>query len=304
MEKVYKNFYKKLFKHTGGFIPTQPNLQNIYPGDFFQIINGEIMVFGNIFRKGIIKDSDIVFGNGIPLSPAGWYFSEGMKKPYSGRGSGNNEISGEFEFSRQIIAFAESGSFIFRGNNPESVKILNWKDIQQELIIKLTQTLYSFRDLYIVTESASTSDWTLAISSGANSELEIASDNENFGLSDIFGHHSSKTIQSRDIEFFHREDKRKPSYFKAKKLVIQDEVLTDLVSDLIDQKKNHHEWANGFFDYQFQHEPGYTPSNIINNRIGILNMLQANELNPNTAFLFFKWEDFILEDIDKLFTLY
>ena len=33
-------------------------------------------------------------------------------------------------------------------------------------------------------------------------------------------------------------------------------------------------------------------------------MLQANELNPNTALLYFKWADANLDDIEKLFLVY
>ena len=304
MERVFRNFYRSFYHRTGGFIPTQPHDQSLYPGDFFQISNGEIIVLGNLFRKGVVKDSDVLFGNGIHVSSTGWVFNEGMSKPYSGRGSGHGPIAGEFEFSKQLLGFAEKGSFFFKGNQPESVKILNWQDIEQELIIKMTQTLYSFRELYIVTESAATSDWTLAVAGGANGELEIATDEENFGLADIFGHPKAKTIQSRDIEFYHRDDKRKPAFFKAKKLAVQSEKLTVFISDLISQKESHHQWAGGFFKYQFQHEPGYLSPGILKSRAGILDMLQANELNPNTALLYFKWEDAGMDDIDKLFMIY
>jgi hypothetical protein len=303
MERVYRNFYRNFYNRTGGFIPSQPYDQNMYPGDFFQITNGEIMVMGNIFRKGLIRDSDVVFGNGIHISPAGWIFNDGMTKPYSGRGSGHGPIAGDFEYSKQVLAFADKGSFFFRGSNPESVRILNWGDFQQELIIKMTQALYSFRELYIVTESAATSDWTLAISGAAKAELEIATDEENFGLVDIFGHHKAKTIQSKDIEFYHREDKRKPSFFKAKKLVVQDEKLNVFISELISNRESHHQWAGGFFEYQFQHEPGYLSPGTLKSRAGTLDMLQANELNPNTALLYFKWEDAGLDDIEKLFMI-
>ena len=40
--------------NTHGFIPTKPLNQNVYPGDFFQIINGEFIVLGNIFRKKVV----------------------------------------------------------------------------------------------------------------------------------------------------------------------------------------------------------------------------------------------------------
>jgi hypothetical protein len=35
-----------------------------------------------------------------------------------------------------------------------------------------------------------------------------------------------------------------------------------------------------------------------------LDMLQSNELNPNTALSYFKWADANLDDIEKLFGSY
>jgi hypothetical protein len=305
MESIYRNFYRKFYQRTAGFIPTQPYMQNMYPGDFFQIKAGEIVVLGNIFRKGLIRDSAIAFGNGIPASLSLWMFSDAMNKSYAGTGSGQGSIAVKASFSRQVINFHARGGFYFKANQPESLRMLNWGDVQEELIIKMTQSLYSFRELYIVTESAVAADWTLAVSASERGEIETeVEDEENAGLLDIFGHQKSKTIQSRDIEFFYTESKRKPSFFKAKKLVVQDEKVSLFISDLISSRETHHEWAGSFFDYQFQHEPGYLSPGAGKSPAGILDMLQANELNPSTANLYFKWNDMDLDDIEKLFISY
>jgi hypothetical protein len=289
---------------TSGFIPTKPLNQNVYPGDFFQIRNGEMIVLGNIFRKNIVDKEECKFGSDIQLNPANWNFSDGVSKPYSGRGSGHGAIDGQFEFSKQVLAFEDKGSFFFKGNNPQSLKILNWTDLQQQLIIKLTQTYYSFRELYLITETATLSDWTLAISGSNKGELEIATDSENFGLVDIFGHHSAKTIQSKDIEFYHREHRKKPAFFKAKKLVVQEEKLDVFISELIYQRHEQGEWARNFYEYDFHYDPGYTAQLPGSAQASVLDMLQANELNPNTALLYFRWADANLDDIEKIFLTY
>jgi len=304
MENSYRNFYRNFYMRTGGFIPISSLNQNIFPGDFFQIRNGEVIILGNIFRKGIIDPEEVTFGNGIKLNPANWNFSDGVSKPYSGRGIGNGPIEGEFEFSKQILGFESKGSFFFKGNNPESVKITNWKEIQQQLIIKMTQTIYSFRELYMVTETATTSDWTLAISGSDKGELEIATDSENFGLVDIFGHHKAKTIQSKEIDYYHREPHRKPVFFKAKKLVVQDERIETFISDLINQMNDKNEWASEFYDYDFYYDQPHSSDVPNHANACLLDMLQANELNPNTALLYFKWEESNLDDIEKLFIPY
>lgn len=301
MESTFKNFYKNFYFRTGGFIPGKPINLSVFPGDFFQIRNGEMLQLGNIFRNNIVDPGNVSFGYGSKLNPASWDFNDGVSKPYSGRGIGAGPIEGEFEFSKQVLAFSKKGSFLFRGLNPESVKILNWNDLEQQLIIKLTQTLFSFRELYVVTESATTSEWTLAISGSDKGELEIATDKDNFGLLDIFGHHSSKTVQSKDIDYYHREPKRKPGFFKAKKLVVQEDKTELFISELLQQRLYQNEWAAEFFEYDFQCDPVYVPQIRNNEQAGVLDMLQANELNPTTALSYFRWVDANTDDIEKLF---
>ena len=304
MEKVFRNFYRNFYLNTGGFIPTVSLNQNIYPGDFFQIRNGEMFILGNIFRDSIVDSAECRFSGPTKLNASGWSFNNGVTKPYAGRGTGLGSVGGDFEYSKQILAFADFGSFVFRGNEPESVKIMNWNELQQMLIIRLTQTVYSFRSVYLVTEIATTSDWTLAVASSGKGELEIASQSENFGLVDLFGHISAKTIQSKDIEFYQREHSRKPFFFKAKKLVVQDERLDLFVSELISRRLDQDEWATAFFDYDFSYDRLNTVQIPGCAQASILDMLHANELNANTALLYFRWADANLDDVEKLFLSY
>jgi hypothetical protein len=301
MESVYRNFYRSFYKRTNGFIPVSPLSQTVYPGDFFQFSNGQMIILGNIFRSHVIDPQDAKIGYNNKLNPSGWNFSDGVTKPYSGRGSGLGPVAGEFEFSKQVLAFSAKGSFVFKANDPESVKILNWNDIQQALIIRLTQTYYSFREVYIVTESATAADWTLAISGAGSAELEIATDAENFGLVDIFGHQSSRTIQSKDIEFYHREEKRKSSFYKARKLVIREEKTDSFISNLSEQWRDQNEWARKFYKYDFHYDLQYNAEAGNHSQANTLDLLPANELNPNTALLYFKWVEANLDDVEKLF---
>ena len=304
MDNVYRNYYRNHYLKTGGFVPTKPLSQNVYPGDFFQIKNGEMILLGNIYRNRLISPEDTVFDYGIKLNDANWDFKDGVRKPFSRRGTGDNRIEGEFEYSKQVFEFEREGSFYFKGNNPEAIKVLNWYDIQMELIIKLTTTQYSFREVYVVTECATVSDWTLAISSSERGQLELASDSENSGLLELFGHGSSQTIQLNEMEYFNREASRKPCFFKGKKLVVQNEKLEVFISELIGQRERLPEWAHDFYDYEFHNEPSYSPEVTRNAQASVLDMLQANELNPNTALMYFRWADINLDDIEKLFLDY
>ena len=303
MENVYRNFYRNLYIRTGGYIAAKPLNSSMYPGDFFQIKNGEIIVLGNIFHDGVTDPAEVTIDYHDKLNPVNWSFNDGVSKPYSGRGSGQDISDGNFEYSKQILAFAKRGSFIFKGTEPEAAKIVNWMDIQQQLIIKLTQTLYSFRELYVVTESASTASWSLAIAAEEEAELEIASETENFGLTDIFGHQATKSIQSRNLEYYHRETHRKSSFFKAKKLVINDEKIDYYISGFIKRRYEYQEWAKSFYKIEIMNNVynHYTPART---EVNPLDMLSGNELNPNTALLYFRWADANLDDVERLFLNY
>lgn len=308
MNSVYQKFYKGFYMRTGGYIPSKPLNQNVYPGDFFQIRNGEMTILGNIFKAGIVDADKSNLGYGIKLNPVNWDFSDGVTKPYSGRevvSSLNIEDSSNELMHKLILAFNAKGSYVFKAKDSESIRILNWQDIQQELIIKLTQVLYSFREVYVVTESVVNSSWTLAVANSGDAEIEIATKEENSGLADIFGSAHFKTIQSRDIEYYHREEKRIAGFFKAKKLAVHSEKTEVLVSDLISQHSNKDTWANDFFDCDFYNNSSSFSSKFYGN-IGtsVLDMLQANQLNPNTALQYFRWEDMNLDDIEKLFLTY
>lgn len=290
--------------NTNGYVPARPLNQSIYPGDFFQVRNGEMIVLGNIFRQRVVDPDKARIEQGITLNSLNWSFSEGVSKPYAGRSSGEGAIEGEFTFSRQIFAFNDRGSFIFRAHSPELNKIANWSDMQQELIIRLTTILFSFRELYIATEVVTASSWALAVSGSSNGELEIATMNESFGLTDIFGHEESKTIQSRDIEYYHRKTMKKPVFFKAKRLTVQDEKLEVFISDLISRREQHDDWISSFFGDAFHFDDPRSRHVPSASQASVIEMLQVNELNPNTALLYFKWTDMNLDDIEKMFLTY
>ena len=301
MTIVYRNFYRDFYRQTNGFLPLQPLDHKVYPGDFFQIRNGVLVLLGNIFSSGIVDHEKAEFGPGMAPQQS-WHFSDGVSKPYSGRGIGLNAIDGEFEFSKLILAFDGPGSYMFKANQPESVRILNWSELQNELLIKLTQTYFSFREVYLVTETARALDWTLAISGVNKAELEIATSVENYGLTDIFGNEGTKTIQAKDIEYYERDSSRHPVFLKAKKLVVQHERLEILVEELVSQRVFRNQWVGKL--YESGHalvSPQHRLPVSGQADPGVLDFIPGSQLNPNTALSYFKWTDMNLDDVEKLF---
>ena len=258
---------------------------------------------GNIFRNRIINPDECTLKYGIKLDAAAWQFTSGMAERYAGYGSDRLPQS-ETSYRSQVLTFASKGSFAFRGHRPELAKIMNWSELQQQLIIKLTQTIYSFRELYLVTEAAAASDWTLAVAGSKKAELEIASGLEEVPFEDLFGHLSATVVRRKDIAFFHHEKARKPLFFKAKKLAVQDERLEVFISELIYQQLDRNGWINSFYSPALYHDNLPEPQLPVHAQTGLLNMLQAGELNPNTALQYFKWVDTSLDDVEQLFVSY
>jgi hypothetical protein len=184
------------------------------------------------------------------------------------------------------------------------VRIANWEHLQQHLIIKLTQINFSFREVYVVTDIANASSWTLAVAGSEKGELEIASNEETFGPVNIFGLSSARTIQAKDIEYYYCETGRYPNFFKAKKLITNREEAKLITSNAITNLADKDDWANRFYGQELDFEPGRQTYYQGEGNLDLLDMLKANELNPNTALRYFSWADASLDDIERLFYSY
>lgn len=304
MNQSFRNFYKSAYLQTGGYLPAKPFGQLVFPGDLFQIVNGQVVVLDNIFKAGLIDQGDIHFRT-VNQKEVNWTFSQGITKPYSGRDIGVNALKGDFEYSKLVLSFKEKGSFIFKGKSPQAVSILNWADLASELIVKLTCTHFSFREVYVATESVSLAEWTLAVAASKKAELEIVTDSENFGLVDIFGNNGTKTVQSKYLEYYDRSTKREPIFFKAKKLVVNKDMIEVLISKYYEAQKHKLKWLKKYFDFEIAENDGQAPPTSLGQwHVGLLDSLKAGELNPSNAIHYFGWQNADLDDVAKLFVQY
>lgn len=302
MYKAYKRFYTNTYLRTSGFIPALPPGSHLYPGDYFQVRNGAIIKLGNIYKDGVIGGEAIKISHNNKLNPFSWDFHEGVSVQFLGADSvSRDDIA---SYSKHILSFSGSGAHIFKGNEPFATRIANWADIEPELIIKMTQTLFSFRDLYVVTEAVAFTDWSLAVAAGDGAELELISETPAMGRRHVFSDILSNMVLSKDLECFIRSDAKVPSFFKARKLVVQETRQDYIISALIARQTNYGEWANGFFDGQYDTTNEPTDYRSSHSSISTLDLLQANQLNPNTALQYFRWADANLDDIEKLFISY
>lgn len=302
MYKVYNRFYTNTYLRTSGFIPALPPGPHLYPGDFFQVRNGIIVRLGNIYKDGVISGEAIKISHNNKLNSFSWDYQEGVSAQFLGADSFSRDDMSSY--CKHILSFSTPGSHIFKGNEPFASRVTNWADIEPELIIKMTQTLFSFRELYVVTESVAFTDWSLAVAGTGGAELELISEASAIGHSHVFKDISSNIVLSRDMECFTRSDAKIPSFFKAKKLVVQETRQDYIISQLITRQLDYSEWANGFFERQYTTTNEPVDYRSTQSGISILDLLQANQLNPNTALLYFRWADANLDDVEKLFISY
>lgn len=295
METILNTYYEKFYLGTNGYMPTNPVTEIIYPGDFFQIINGKIQRLGNIYKEDLVEK--IRISEAVQLSAYRWQISSGLHKEFSIKEM-TNETSQPY--MKQILRFQDAGSFAFRANEPEMIKISNWDHISDELIVKLTQSKYGFRELYLATEIVTAKQWTLAISGRRDAELELVSDSENASLVDIFGVKGTKAIQSKGIDIYENKSGRTPNFFKAKKLVIRDDKQGVGFDRILKAENEIHGWAKEFYDYSFdldppfigQHHSEYFLTNAID-------MLVGTAVDIKNALEHYKWVDASLDDVMK-----
>jgi len=296
MDTVYKKYYTNLYLKTGGFIPVSPLDNQVFPGDFFQVEHGEMKIVGNIFRDKVIDPDAIEFVFNTPLNPDSWNINYGVDRPYFGI----KDTQGNFEdkeYYSQLFSFKERGSFFFKGIAPKATKIINWNLVEAELILKLTQYNYSFREVYLVTEAAHMKSWTLAVADNEEAELEISSRSKEINIDDIFSHEASKAIHAKNMECYRKEINPKLSFFKAKKLCSREQRDFQFGYDTTAIQNTLVDWANGFYNFDFR----VNGNQLKQSPIPLIDRLKGNELNPTTALEFFHWIDCSLDDLEKLF---
>lgn len=298
MDPLLKKFYTQSYMKTNGFTPLIPNNIQVLPGDFFQIREGTICVLGNIFRDRVIDPKDLILEYDIDQNPSNWHLSEGIKKPFFGKKNFHNDFKEE-EKDIRTYEFDTEGSFFFSGSNPRSVKIKNWNELEQQLTIKLTQILYSFRDLYVVTETASLDEWVFALANDHHAKLELIVRTKDSGETDFFGHTETKAVFAEKIEYYLRSEQPTLSFFKAKQLTVRDQRDKLAGADAIRSENILVDWTRTVFKFDFPIEE------IVSKRgysdILLIDKLKGNELNPNTALEYFHWTDLNLDDIERLF---
>jgi hypothetical protein len=264
--------------HSGGWLPMMPLTKAVVPGDFGQLRGGSLAALGNILDLSLVQPVDA----NEPLALADdWCWSSGVIPQY--RGSGNETQSSDGGandrgWQKQALGFDGPGSFAFHGRAPQGQWLLNWAEFAPDITLKLTQSVFTFREVVVVTAVAEVSQWGLAIAGGADAELVVTSEDSSDwgGLS----HQSAQLAQSRGLTQAVLGCEQGGYFFKAKKLVLSAQKHDQLMQQLLQQ-------ANPPTEAQLSHW-------LLG---GLINRVQANELNLNTCLDIFDWADVTLADL-------
>ncbi len=261
---------------SGGWLPMMPMTNTVVPGDFGQLRGDGLVTLGNILDLQMVQP--IVASEVLALAD-NWCWTSGMISQY--RGSETQTSEGEANYRRwqkQALGFDGAGSFAFHGRTPQGQWLLNWAEFVSDITLKLTQSLFSFREVVVVTAVAEVNQWGLVVAAGADAELVVISeDNSDWsGLS----HQSAQLAQSKGLARAVLGCEQRAYFFKAKKLVLSQPISDQLMQQLLCQseppygaKLNH--WLAG----------------------GLINRLRLGEQNLNTCLEIFDWADVTLTDL-------
>lgn len=289
-----ENFFRDCFRLTG-WIPMQPLHSPVAIGDLCQIHNRHLQVLTSLNHLELTEKP--LCSDPVPLNHKDWRIYKGVHQTMCAieeitqqhaRENIVDDVNARNYWTRQVLQFDESGSFIFHGNAPYAKVLRNWYRIKDDTTLKITQTHYAFRDIYLVTGVAVVDEWALAIAGAANAELSTSTEARDMDLFTLISHTSARTNECRDVACYEKSSGQPAYFFRAKKLILSDRVQDAYLKRLLDNAR----------DLGARELGNWLGNSGVNN--SLLNLMTSNELNLSTAIEFFSWADASLDDVEKL----
>ncbi len=273
-------FFHECYLRTG-WIPMQPLSRQIKLGDVCQIQHGRFQALLNLDQIHLAERALEV--GSIHLNPIDWRIKRGVQQTECQIHTDANKAGEQYQWTEQVLQFAQAGSFLFHGSEPHAQLLLNWNQIRDDVTLNLTQQHYSFRHVYVVTAVASMKDWGLTISGQEGGHLEMSAGIGNTDSFAMLSHSSAQTAKCRGIAYNEQANGQPAHFFKAKKLVMSDGRMDHFLRQVVENKVDLSEQVK---------------ANWLN--ADLMNLLKANELNLATCHNFFSWVDASLDDVALL----
>lgn len=282
MDKQHNSeFYSAFFRDSylqSGWIPVHPFGQSIANGDVFQLHQHQLLPLLNIQQLDLTHQEK--YSETVALREQDWPETSACVQTHN-NGYNEETPSGISQFRQQHYAFHERGAYLFKGKNPSGRFMLNWHHIAEELIVKLTQSKFTFQEVYVVTDIAEIPHWGLAIAARENAELRLMSETNNSNC--LFESEHCQMNDSSYLSFYEHSHFRPLYFFRAKKLRLSAKKYDEYLVELLNSK--------GVVSQPF-HKNWLQTS--------LLKMASSNELNISTCMDFFEWQEVGLDDVVKM----
>lgn len=272
-----KRFSQDSYLHAG-WIPMSPLRQTIRLGDLCQIQSGRLLPLLNVHDIGL--NTPLQSSAAIPLSSSDWNHQYACVQEQN-----SIQVIEEGEqqqtFREQSYRFDAAGSYLFWGVRPHAHLLMNWHQVAQELIVKMTQSLYRFNELIAITGVAEFPHWGLAIAGQEGAQLQLVGD---MTASDcLFASAECQTADSRLLKILDYSKEQPLYFFKAKKLTLSSKLKDRYLQRLLSAGQT------------------YSERNIQNwLQSDLLNLARSEELTINSSAEFFEWQDVCLDEVERL----
>lgn len=302
----YSQLYRDVFRKTNGFMLAWPLGRTMRVGDFFALRFNDIGLVGNIYEPYFqlsVSDTfakDLLQFESPLLEPydfkdLGW---ETFKPPKGmwelKNGCYTNYKSNRFthKHKKKIMPadvnifntqFPLPGGYFFVANDVYYHRMPHFKDIHKELIRRLTTEFYNFNKIYLVTEVAKVSEFSLGVSAVENAELILSrSDFYNGGIMDLLKLRGTYEIEETyGLESLILNREGGAIAFRAKKMDLSIKAKDTLIREI---------YATADRDLEKY------AVDLINNEL--FHLFPKIEINPSNANEFFHWSEMSLEDIE------
>jgi len=263
---------------SGGWLPMNPLTAPVALGEFGQWHDGAFVGLGNIADLTLVQPVDASEPQALSEH---WHGQSGVAQEYGGlsdelQGFGG-EGSGQF-WQKRVLGFDGVGSYVFHGRTPQGQWLMNWTEFAPDITLKLTQSAFGFRDVWVITAVATVAEWGLIVSARSGAELVMVCEDESdwAGLS----HASTRLVQSRGLAQLTLGTDQTGYFFQAKKLVLSQHKYDQLLQELLQQPAS---LGGGPLDYWLSQ--------------GLMSRIPGQEINAASCLETFDWATVTYADL-------